>query len=179
MIRLADTLWQDGRVSLRSPKRANIAYVCANMREADRREIFACRYDDDAMALAGEYEVLQPQSVAFYAAFHASHYLPIALFGAWETSPGVGQVHLIATDRWRKVAGPVTRFLKSVTIPSLIEAGWRRGECRALASNSQSRKWLYYLGAREETILPALGKNGEDFVQLSWSAPHVHVSEKV
>jgi hypothetical protein len=167
----------DKGVRLATPSVADVAHVCRLMRPDDVAEVFAARYDDSWTNLAFDYEAMRPQATCFYAAFGQGRTKPAAIFGAWESHPGAGQVHLIATKRWRDVALPVTRFIKNVMVPCLMEAGWRRAECRALATNQTARRWLYYLGAREEALLEGYGRAGEDFVQVSWDRKHVYLSQ--
>ena len=144
---------------------SDLLYVADNMREWDKREVFATRWDDDASELCdaiisgGEFGWIAGQD------------LPVAAFGAIPTWQGNWQVWMFATDRWPEVALGVTRFIKKVMIPALEESGCHRAECRSMEGHDVAHRWLESLGAYKESELPHYGRNGETFYLYRWTRP--------
>src|SRR3546814_4186685 len=87
-------------------------YVAERMREWDRREIFAARWNDDPFPLAAECQL--------YGSFTWVAHLdrPIAFVGATPMHPGVWSVLLFATDEFHKIRLSLTKHVKRVMIPA-------------------------------------------------------------
>jgi RimJ/RimL family protein N-acetyltransferase len=81
---------------------------------------------------------------------------------------------MFATERWPEVALGTTRWARRVLMPALIASGAHRAECRSLASNEASHRWLLRLGARAEARHAGYGKNREDFITFAWRRDDVH-----
>ncbi len=145
---------------------ADLLYVADNMREWDRREIFANRWDDDPAPLVSG--LLAGGEFGWVAGDGG---LPIAAFGAVPTWAGNWQVWMFATDEWPKVALGVTRFIKKVMIPALEEVGCHRAECRSMEGHAVAHRWLEALGAHKESELPHYGRDGETFYLYCWTRP--------
>lgn len=152
---------------VRAATDADIAWIVANMRELDRREVYAARWTDDDADLIEDLKASRAMMIRLEALCSAAGE-PVALLGVWLASPGAGTALMIATDDWPSIAPAahrhvVTRFLPLVCAPNL-----RRLECRAWSGHAVSRAWLARLGFVEEGLCRQLGKGGEDFVQLAW-----------
>lgn len=146
------------------PPLADMRHVAQNMRERDRNEIFATRWDDDPNKVA--------RDVCASGAFRWGVYLdgaPVAAIGAHPRWPGVWTAWAFATDDWPKVVVPTTRHVRRFMIPALINFGVERVDCLSLATHTDARKWLTYLGAKEEKSLDKWGKGGETFVSYVWT----------
>lgn len=141
----------------------DVVRVAENMRAADAREIFATRWDEDRVRLAAE--AVNYSTYAWVARYREE---PVAALGAIEETPHVFNVWMFATDRWRKVAGPVTRHVEAVAIPALLEAGANRAYCRSIEGHEVAHAWLKRLGAVRESTQPGVGKNGEAFHVYVW-----------
>lgn len=137
-------------------------HIAVRMREADRAEVYATRWTDDAWTLAGDM-LASPLKWAAY-----SEGFPVAAVGALPRWPGVWVVWMIATDDFPKCRFSLTRHIRSVIIPSLREVGAHRAECASLASHTEAHAWLRYLGAEQEAALRGYGRNGEDFSLFVW-----------
>ena len=146
--------------------------VARDMRAADRREIFATRWDDDQESLALECV----NACCIGAVIAGRDNAPIAAIGAVELWPTVWSVWMFATDRWPEVALDATRFVKQRLIPALLDLGLRRAECRSSIAHGQAHRWLEYLGARREAEHRDYGKNGETFIGFHWRAEDVRKS---
>ncbi len=146
---------------------ADLAYVAENLRISDKNEVFATRWTEsgDDLALA----ILSYGDFGWIAC--ADDGTPVSAFGAVPLWDGVWSVWMFATDRWPEVSISVTRFIKKIMTPALEEAGYHRAECKSLAENTTSHRWLELLGASKESELINYGKNGETFYTFSWIRP--------
>lgn len=149
---------------------AALVHICANMRAMDAAEVFATRYGEDRAELVGQL-VAGLSLVAFAACLNADDGEPVAFVALWPLCPGVASINLLATDRWGEIAPAAHRFCLRTVRDTVCASAFRRVECRALAAHSVSRAWLARCGLVEEGVLTALGRNGEDFVQMAWLNP--------
>jgi len=158
-----------GRVKLvHVPPVELVVPVCMNMREKDREEIFATRWED---ADANGFDRLAADVMASgnfrWAATIEDR--PVALIGAVPKWPGAWNVWAFGTWEWADAAITLTRHVRKYMIPRLFAAGARRAECLAMEANTSSCRWLEFLGAERETTLDNYGKGGQTFVHYCWS----------
>ncbi len=142
--------------------------VARAMRMADRREVFALRFDDDADRVAEEACLLSR-----FGAVAAISGEPVAAMGAAETTPGVFEVWLIATDRWPAVAHASARWLLGALKPALLAAGGHRAQCLSLVDRDDAHRFLESLGFVREARLRQRGRDREDFHLYAWRLPDV------
>lgn len=141
------------------PPFEDVLLVTRNMRQRDRDEIFATRYDDNPEHLALD-------TVAT-GAFRWGAYLdgaPVAMIGAAPRWPNVWSVWAYGTDDWNKVVLKLTRHVLRFMIPALENAGVTRVDCMVLDTHEDAKAWLSLLGLRPEKTMDKWGKNGEKFV---------------
>lgn len=141
-----------------------VHYVAQNMREKDREEIFATRWDDSAQDVAADVVASGPFN---WVAFNGGE--PVAVVGAAPLWPGVWSVHMFATEAFGGIAISLTKFVRRVMIPALTESGAHRAQCDSLVGHEKAHYWLEALGARQEGVLRGYGRQGEDFVRYVWS----------
>lgn len=145
--------------------RPDLLHIVRNMREWDRREIFATEWSDDpekftdkTLAYAGEF------------AWLAGTDRPIAAIGAGACWPGMWRVWMFATDDFRQIGLGLTKFVRKVMIPALLgDPNFQRAECYSMVGHDTAHAWLKVLGAQQ--IGPPVeryGKNGEDFLIFRW-----------
>ncbi len=146
--------------------RAPLLWIVHGLRERDRREVFACRFDDDAMQLAEDILAAQARAV-LSAIVEAPDGEPVAYFGAYLRTPSCVECAAIATDRWPDIVLLLTKWIHRTGLPVLAGAGVRRAEARALIDHVDAQAWMLSLGARIECRIPGFGRNGEEFVQLA------------
>jgi hypothetical protein len=143
----------------------DLLYVADNMRDMDKNEIFATRWDENPESLV--------DSIMKYGDFGwvvgSEDGIPIAAFGAIPIWPGSWQVWMFATDRWNEVSTQVTKFIKRVMIPAIVDAGWNRAECKSIEDHPTAHRWLEMLGATHEHTLACFGKDGQAFRLYSWT----------
>lgn len=156
------------RMLLSTPVWSDLLRVCENLRDVDRRECEASRYDASPLAIAREFYLLWPSALVAHVVHALDPYEPVAILMI--NRGGAGQAHaaMLATERFPEVGTALTRHVLRLVRPALIEAGIMRVECRTLIDHHVSRRWLRFLGAVEEAEIPDGGKNGETFVQYAW-----------
>jgi hypothetical protein len=144
--------------------REDLLFVVQNMRQRDRSEVFATRWDDSSESLTDD--LIAGGEFAWIAGVPGK---PIAAFGAAPVWNGVWAVWMVATDDWPEVALEVTRFIKRVMIQTLKDIGAHRAECRSWEGHPQAHRWLEMLGAKKESEIENFGRNGERFYLYCWT----------
>lgn len=146
------------------PEWQDVFHIMANLREWDRKEIFALQWTDDPRSLSE----LVTKAPAF--AVVAGLERPIAYLGAMPMWPGVWSMSLFATDEWRRISTSMTKHIAGDMLPTLWSQGAHRLECRCMDGHP-SEKWLRRFGAEREGTLRAYGKNKETFHVYSIVGP--------
>lgn len=141
-----------------------LKYVAEHMREADRVELSATSLSDSATYLADN---IMAHAVAAFVARDENR-LPISAWGLYPMWPGVGTVFAFGTDDWGKALLTMTRQVRRFMIPFVLDHGFHRVECRALAGRKDVARWLALLGAKQEAVLRSSGRRGEDFILYRW-----------
>jgi hypothetical protein len=137
--------------------------VVLSMREWDRREIYANRFDENPLKLADE-AVAMGQNAGWVAGLEE----PIAAFGCFEMWPGVWSMWLFATDDFPQIGLSVTKLITRQIVPTLWEVGAHRLEARSMEGHHDAQRWLEVIGAEREGTLKGYGKGGEDFHVYTW-----------
>lgn len=91
---------------------------------------------------------------------------PLAFIQVVERFQGDAVITFMGHKDWQCIAFYLTYWLKN-HLPNTLVRRFNRVEVRALDEPNQIR-WLKFLGAQVDCILPGLGPDGEDFLQLSW-----------
>ena len=144
-------------------------HVATNMREWDRREIYAGRWADDPERLAVD--------CTLYGAFGwlaLASSTPIAVVGATPVHPGVWNVFMFATDDFRLISISLTKFVARVMIPALVQTGAHRAECKSMEGHVDAHRWLEFLGAEREATHHEYGRGKETFHTYVWRHRNVH-----
>jgi hypothetical protein len=141
-----------------------LRYVVTHMRDRDRAEIYALRWDDDPETVIHE---LTSVCGAMCWVWEWDG-VPVSIQGVVPQRPGVWSMFAFGTDQWRRVIRDMTRHAERFIKPALRRALARRVECRALASHTDSRRWIEHLGAHLEYVLPHYGRADETFVSYVW-----------
>lgn len=153
------------KVDLRAePTFQDMLHIARHLRERDREELFATRYGADPAQLA--------QDTLRTGGFRWAAYLdgePVAALGAYPRWPNVWSAWAFGTDKWPHAAITLTRHVRRFMLPALYRSGAIRVDAMALASHTDARAWLEYLGAEPEKELAKWGKNGETFVSYVWT----------
>lgn len=144
-----------------------VAYVIANMRDWDRKEIFATRLDDEeGESLLESVFAAGPVS---WIAWEGDE--PIAVFGCMPLWRGVWSMWFFATDNFHKIGLGVTKLVLRYIIPMLWDGGAHRLECRSMEGHVDAQRWLKVIGAQREGSLSGYGRDGQDFHVYTWRKP--------
>lgn len=150
------------------PDLASLQYICRNLRERDRQELAASEIDFDPDRTANR--LLHAWRICGAFGQIVSLDEPIAVLCLLWVTPRATSAGLLATDRWPEVAKAYSKHCERVLKPKLIAGGVRRIEARTWDQHDDSRRWLSWLGAKEECRIPQWGANGETFIQYGWTA---------
>lgn len=144
-------------------ERETVLFVARNMREWDRKEISATRWDDSPEALTED--CLRIGACGWVLGLER----PIVAGGCWERWPGVFSMWMFATDEVRQIGLSMTKFVKRTIIPIVME-GAHRLDAHSMVGHEDAQAWLTTIGARREFPEPTrgYGKNGEDFYSYVW-----------
>lgn len=149
-------------VEIRPGTCRDLCFIAANLRDEDRREIFASAVLESATeaAMLSWYSSgpdwcwtawLDNQPQAAFGISAVSHFQR-HMRSAWAWG----------TDRFKRCVPAITR--QAQKCPALLLAeGVTRVEVRSLQGHDLAHKWLSGLGARKECDLPEYGVNGETF----------------
>lgn len=137
--------------------------VAEKMREADKREIYAMRWNESPA------EVARDCALAGSFAWIAGLERPIAAIGATPLHPGVWSAWCFGTDEFPQIGYRLTRFVQRVMMPALVECGAHRAEAWSIEGHTEAQRWLELLGARRECTRQGFGKHGQDFHCYAWT----------
>lgn len=141
-----------------------LRFIVHHMRERDRAEIYALRWDDDPESLVSDLM----RVVGAMCSVWERDGVPVSVQGAVALRPGVWEVFAFGTPGWPRLVFDMTKHAKRYIIPALLRVGFHRAECRALLSHVDSRRWIVSLGAYQEGLLDRCGRAGETFVSYVW-----------
>ena len=94
---------------------------------------------------------------------------PVAAWGASQVKPLIWNVWMFSTDRWPEVALTVTRNIRKVMMPSMIDSGGVRADCWSMEGHSIAHRWLEVLGAVREASVEDYGPTRKTFHCYSWT----------
>lgn len=141
----------------------DLCFVAANLRDEDRREIFATAL----LASATEAALLSWHSSGPdwswtvwlddqpHAAFGVSYGSPL--------QPHIRSAWAWGSNKFKRCAPAITRFCKREWPSRLIAEGVTRVEIRSIKDHDLAHRWLAALPARKEAEMPNYGVNGETF----------------
>lgn len=148
--------------------RENVAHVCKNLRPLDFYEISGENMTDTVEEIIDDTMMSGPLCFVF-----GDEDGPIAVIGATQMTPTRYQVFMYATDDFKKIWKPLTRFAIRGIMPQLLAQGMMRAECRSSAEHLPAHEWLEFLGAKFEGVCRANGKFGEDYFLYAWTREDV------
>jgi hypothetical protein len=145
--------------NLRADDHEGVLHVARNMREWDRREIYATRWSDAPEDLAEDIRALRS---AFWVAYWND--VPAAAIGVVPVRPKVWSPWCFGTEDFPRVVLGLTKLAKRGIVRSVRYAGGHRMEVKSLDGHTDAQRWLVKcFGAAREGTHPGYGKNGETF----------------
>lgn len=151
--------------TLIEPSTRALAHIVRNLRDLDREEIGAVRFE------------LWPDLLNQLCAIRDFQWVwavdgePASILGAWPMWPGVWSVYAMGTDAFP--ARAMTKHIRRVMMPAMIEAQAHRAQCASIATHETAHRWLEGLGARRESVMPGYGSGGETFINFVWTLDDV------
>ena len=143
-----------------------LSHIIGNLREWDRREVFATRADDCEDALLDD--AMASGDVSWIAWDGRE---PVAAFGCMPLWRGVWSMWLFATDNFHKIGISVTKTIVRDIVPALWNGGAHRLECKSMEGHVQAQRWLETIGAKRECTHVNFGREGQDFHVYTWERP--------
>ena len=151
-----------------APLQSDIDYVALHMRDRDAEEFLAVSRHDTKTALAVALSYRFAKAGDVFCAYDGD--VPAAIGAMVQHRPNVVTLMFFATDRFAKIAAPLTRFITKRLLPRYRAAGVHRIECVSIAGYDEVHRWIEFLGLKREAVLPGYGRDGQTFVQFAWVA---------
>lgn len=149
-------------MKIAKPTYNDLLFIAQNMREWDRREIYATEWDEDPVSFTNKTLAISDCSWIF------GLERPIATIGAWPVWPGHWRVWMYGTNEFGQIGKRLTKFAQKTIIPAIVVDGFVRAECYSMVGHEEAHKWLRHLGAKPEATVRQYGKGGEDFIVYRW-----------
>jgi len=167
-----------GAVEIVPASLRDLTYVAGNLRDIDRREIY-CQLPRENPNDVALLSVRTSPEFRFSAQVGGQ---PVFCFGCGADRPGLWTAWAFGTRHYRRAIPAVTRFIKSVLVPSLIEStDAQRVQAFTLADHEQAHRWMESWYGTKLCRLRSYGKNGEDFFLYEWvreDLKHVLITSK-
>ena len=154
-----------------TPTERDLRFVLENLRELDKRELLAT-----GCVLEQLPQIILANNVFCFCAVDASM-MPHAVWGLMAQRKGVGTGFAFGTKHWGRALPVMMKNIKRWVLPFLLQKGYHRVECVALAHRKDVERFLEMIGAYPEATLRQWGSGGEDFVSYRWLADE-HRAEK-
>jgi hypothetical protein len=143
-----------------------LEYICLNMREEDKREVYALRSHDNPILLASEAHSLVKNCGRGRIGWHKGR--PAAVCAFTEQWKGTWEVWMFGTDEFRNVAVDMLRWFRKEAVEILSEREGRRLHCDSAAYHEEAHRMIRATGAIEEARFKRYGKDGDDFIRFVW-----------
>lgn len=141
-----------------------LEFLCFNMRDIDRREIYGNLATDNPLEWAAMIQFgVAKNGCAWITRFNGR---PAAVMGVMENWPGNWQVFSFGTEKYRRVLVYFKPKLEAM-IAFGRERGMHRLECRSLASHIDAHRVTKFVGLGNPQLLRKHGRDGDDFVLFS------------
>lgn len=143
-----------------------LEYVVLNMREQDRREIYALRPHDNPLQLAMEaHAVIRNQGRGRISWINGR---PAAVAAFTEDWSGVWSVWMFGTEDFKAAAIPLLRWVRTEANEILTVCKGHRLHCDSHAECFEAHKMIKAMGAVPEFTMRKYGKDGSDFIRFVW-----------
>jgi hypothetical protein len=144
----------------------DLEYICLNLRQADKSEVFALRPHDNPLQLALEaHAYIRNQGRGKIAWINGR---PAAVAAFTEDWPGVWSVWMFGTDDFKAAAIPLVRWARKEAKDILSICAGHRLQCDSAADHHEAHALIKAMGAKEEYRMRRYGKHGDDFIRFVW-----------
>ena len=142
-------------------------FICYNMRESDKREIFAMRPHDNPYLLAWEAYHMVLNNGRGRIAWHNGK--PAVFCAFTETWPRRWNCWMFGTEDFRAAAMPAIRWFRNEAREILTVCEAHRLDCDSIEGHAEAHKMIKALGGVEDgPPMRRYGKNGETFQRFVW-----------
>lgn len=141
-------------------------FICINMRESDRTEVFGILPHDSPLQLAYEAAHLIRNKGRGRIAWHDGK--PAAVAALTEDHPGTWTAWMFGTDDFKACAVELLRWFRKEANEILTVCEGRRLHADSRFDHHEAHKMLKALGAVEEVTLRKYGKDGADYIRFVW-----------
>lgn len=150
----------------------DVSYIASNMNAADWLECEAQMPEGIGRAEVAALTLQASQALAWVAKYKGQ---PVACFGAAQAPLRFWQwsAWMFGTDDSARAVPAITRHIKRVLIPALLEAGANRVEAISHVSHETAHRWLVSLGAVRRAELRGFGRNNETYLLFEWVRDNV------
>lgn len=144
-----------------------LEYICLNMRDVDKREIYNILDHDNPIILAYQAHYVAVSKGRGRIAWHNGR--PTAFIAFTEERPTVWTVSMFGTDDFRNVAFECMRWARSTAADLINERNGRRLYCDSHIDHDEAHRFLTALGAvHEGPPMRHFGKDGSDYIRFVW-----------
>lgn len=144
-----------------------IEYICLNMRDSDREEIFAIRPHDCPLRWAHEAHAAIKNLGRGRIGWHKGR--PAGVFAFTEPWPGAWEIWMFGTDDYRNVAIELVRYARKEANDILTVCNGRRLHADVREGHPDAHKLIKAMGALPEgPPMQAYGKDGSAYQRYVW-----------
>jgi hypothetical protein len=150
-----------GKIDLAPMEWLPLEFLCFNMREIDRHEIYANLPTSNPIEWANwVFHNVAKNGCAWIAALDGR---PTAVMGIYENFPGNWEIFSFGTPDYIRV---LVAFKPKwyLMIDYLRDHGGHRLQCRSLATHKEAHRFLKLMGFAPEAVLQAFGRDREDYI---------------
>lgn len=145
----------------------SLDYICLNMREVDRREVFNVVDHDNPIMLAYQAHYIGVTKGRGRIAWFDGK--PAAYIAFSEDRPTVWTVSMFGTDAFRNVAFECMRWARETAADLIDNRNGRRLQCDSHIDHHEAHKFLRALGAEPEgPPMEFYGKDGSSYQRFVW-----------
>jgi hypothetical protein len=143
-----------------------LEFICMNMRECDKEELYALRTYDNPLQLAMDAHAAIRNLGRGRISWVKGR--PAAVGAFTEDYPGVWSVWMFGTDDFKAAAIPLLRWVRTEANEILTVCKGHRLHCDSIANHPDAHKMIQAMGGKQESVKRKLGKGGEDFICFVW-----------
>lgn len=150
-----------GKVTCEPLEWLALEFLCFNMREIDREEIYDNQQIDNPIGLAAAlHHAIARNGCAWIARLNGR---PAACLGVFENFPGNWQVFSFGTPDYRRTLVAFKPKLDNM-LGFARARGMHRLECRSLAHHRDAHRITRFIGMKPEATLRAFGRARQDYI---------------
>lgn len=150
----------------------SLEYICLNLREQDKAEIYGMRGHDNALQLAMESHAYIKNNGRGVVAWWNGK--PCAIAAMSEDWPGVWSIWMFGTDDFKSGAIELLRWFRKEANDILTVCKGHRIQCDSMASYEEAHKMIEAMGGRKEHVFRHYGRakddgsEPDDYIRYVW-----------